>query len=91
MSIEKCRASSYIAPGPDNLRLQFHKRSQLFIGAHHETLFRPYDRATVGVLVAVGAAVCMAVVVAADVAVAVERGIAVAVAVTVAVAVAVGF
>jgi hypothetical protein len=76
-------------------RLRFHKRSQLFIRVHNETLFRSYDRATVGVLVAVGAAVCVAVAVAVDVAnavaVAVGRGVAVAVAVTVAVAVAVGF
>src|SRR5262245_19628242 len=36
--------------------------------SHNETLFRPYDRATVGVLVAVRAAVCVAVAVAVDVA-----------------------
>jgi len=30
--------SSYIAPRPDKLRFQFHKRSQLFICTHYETL-----------------------------------------------------
>jgi hypothetical protein len=35
--------------------LQFHERGQLFVGKHDETLLRPHDRATVGVLVAVGA------------------------------------
>jgi len=72
--------------------LQFQKRSQLFIRVNNESFFRPYDSATVGVLVVVGAAVCMAVVVAVDVADAVAvvfgRGVAVAVAVIVTVAVA---
>ena len=74
--------------------LQFHERSQYFMGVHNETLFRPYDRATAGVLVAVGVAACVALAVAVDVAdavvVAVGRGVAVAVAITVAVAVALG-
>jgi hypothetical protein len=74
-----------------NRRFEFHKRNQLFIRVHNETLFRPYDRATVGVLVVVGAGVCVAVAVAVDgadaVAVAVGRGVAVAVAVNVAVVV----
>src|SRR5262245_2628060 len=74
-----------------NRSFQFHKRNQYFMGVHNETLFRPYDRATAGVLVAVGAAVCVAVAVAVNVAnavaVAVGRGVGVAVAVTVAVAV----
>jgi hypothetical protein len=35
--------------------LQFHEPGQLFVGTHDETLLRPHDRATVGVLVAVGA------------------------------------
>jgi hypothetical protein len=62
-----------------------HKRSQHFICTHDETLFRLYDRAAVGVLVAVGAAVCVAMAVTVEVtdAVAVGRGVSVAVAVTV--------
>jgi len=65
--------------------LQFHERCQHFICTHDETLFRLYDRAAVGVLVAVGAAVCVAVAVTVEVtdAVAVGRGVSVAVAVTV--------
>jgi hypothetical protein len=87
-------ASLFVCPtqGVTSIRrFQFRKRAQFFISTHNETLFRPYDRATVGVLVAVGAAVCVAVAVAVDVAnavaVAVGRGVGVAVAITVAVAV----
>jgi hypothetical protein len=34
MSMEKRRASSYIAPRPDKLRFQFQKRRQLFSRVH---------------------------------------------------------
>ena len=79
-------------PQIQNRRFRFEKRTQYPSRTHDETLFRPYDRAAVGVLVAVGAAVCVAVAVAVEVAdaVAVAVGRVVAVAVTVTLTVAVG-